>query len=35
MGTKKAGEADGDDLDDDTQICSCHVSISTHLIAGL
>ncbi|KAL2016862.1 hypothetical protein VTK56DRAFT_2896 [Thermocarpiscus australiensis] len=24
LGAKKEGEEDGDDLDDDTQICSCH-----------
>ena len=24
MGARKPNEADGDDLDDDTQICSCH-----------
>lgn len=23
---KKSGEDDGADLDDDTQVCSCHVS---------
>jgi nitrite reductase (NAD(P)H) len=32
LGTSKSGGDDGADLDDDTQICSCHVSWRrTHL----
>jgi nitrite reductase (NAD(P)H) len=27
IGAKKEGVEDGDDLDDDAQVCSCHVSM--------
>ena len=27
LGTRKSGDEAGDDLDDNTQICSCHVSV--------
>jgi hypothetical protein len=28
IGAKKEGTDNGEDLDDDTQVCSCHVSAS-------
>ncbi|KAH8884684.1 nitrite reductase [Thozetella sp. PMI_491] len=32
LGAKKEGEDDGDDLDDDTQICSCHNVTKGHVV---
>ena len=29
LGAKKSGDDAGDDLEDDTQICSCHVRVTS------
>jgi nitrite reductase (NAD(P)H) len=32
LGAKKEGEEEGDDLDDDAQICSCHNTSKAHIV---